>query len=68
MRAAIEGAVFANYQGDPFKITASFGVTAVPADKVKDLDLNAFTRLADQALYRAKSEGRNCVFRGSMLD
>ena len=42
---------------DPISVTASFGVAASGADQSFD---DAF-RQADQALYLAKSRGRNCV-------
>ena len=42
---------------DPLPITASFGVAASDADQTFE---DAF-RKADQALYLAKSRGRNCV-------
>jgi diguanylate cyclase (GGDEF)-like protein len=42
---------------DPLRITASFGVAASSADQSFE---DAF-RQADQALYLAKSRGRNCV-------
>jgi diguanylate cyclase (GGDEF)-like protein len=42
---------------DPLAITASFGVAAAEADQTFE---DAF-RQADQALYLAKSRGRNCV-------
>jgi diguanylate cyclase len=42
---------------DPLPITASFGVASSDADQTFE---DAF-RKADQALYLAKSRGRNCV-------
>ena len=42
---------------DPLPITASFGVAASHADQSFE---DAF-RQADEALYLAKSRGRNCV-------
>lgn len=66
VRTAIEAASFMGAEGKEFKITASFGVASAPATDVTDI--NAFTRSADQALYRAKADGRNRVFRASMLD
>ena len=46
---------------DPLPITASFGVAASHADQNFE---DAF-RQADQALYLAKSRGRNCVVAAS---
>jgi diguanylate cyclase (GGDEF)-like protein len=42
---------------DPLPITASFGVAASQADQ----SFEAVFRQADQALYLAKSRGRDCV-------
>lgn len=47
------------YNGQSINVTVSLGVTGT--DSVKDQDLNAFFKLADQALYNAKACGRNCV-------
>lgn len=44
---------------DNVKVTASFGVSSLKADNGENID-TLFKR-ADQALYKAKSEGRNCV-------
>ena len=46
-------------------LTASLGVAVFPHDSVKEVD--DLIRLADDALYRAKAEGRNrvCVADGS---
>jgi diguanylate cyclase (GGDEF)-like protein len=58
LRAAIEN-LDVKFDGQPIRFTASFGVavdspcgTSSPQDLVNE---------ADKALYRAKSEGRNCV-------
>ncbi|MDH6268851.1 diguanylate cyclase (GGDEF)-like protein [Rhizobium sp. SG_E_25_P2] len=44
--------------GLPNGVTASFGVTML---EERDMSIEATLERADQALYRAKSEGRNCV-------
>jgi diguanylate cyclase (GGDEF)-like protein len=41
------------------QITASFGVSMFAADA--DDDLDALIKRADEALYKAKNDGRNCV-------
>ena len=44
--------------GAELKISASFGVTVSDrSEQVPDV----FVRVADEALYRAKASGRNCV-------
>lgn len=44
--------------GTELFVSASFGVTvSVPSER----DPNLFVRVADEALYRAKATGRNCV-------
>lgn len=42
---------------DPVSVSASVGVTVFPHD---DQDPDALLRHADQAMYRAKQEGKNC--------
>jgi len=44
---------------DPLHMTVSIGVASFPDDRVQSSD--SFVSLADQALYRAKNEGRNLV-------
>ena len=44
--------------GAELRVSASFGVTVSdPSER----DPNVFVRVADQALYQAKADGRNCV-------
>ncbi len=56
IRAAIANASF-NYKEQPISITLSVGVTEFKTGD--DLEV-AFAR-ADEALYAAKSGGRNCI-------
>jgi len=56
IRAAIANASF-NYKEQPISITLSVGVTCFNTND--DLE-TAFAR-ADEALYAAKSGGRNCI-------
>ena len=58
IRAQVEKQAFCPTQG-PLSITASVGVAAYPADGVETVE-DFFAR-ADDALYRAKAEGRNRV-------
>lgn len=59
IRASIAGAAF-NYKEEPLSITLSIGITEFNADD--DIE-SAFAR-ADNALYQAKSSGRNCTRTG----
>jgi two-component system cell cycle response regulator len=59
LRELIESQLFAATRGRPIRLTTSIGVSAFPGfgvESVEDLLANA-----DQALYRAKSDGRNRV-------
>ena len=58
IRVLIESHPFCPAQG-PLSITVSVGVAAFPAEGVETIE-NLFAR-ADDALYRAKAEGRNAV-------
>lgn len=64
MRVAIESAPVHTSAGD-VPVTASFGVTSY--DGRSSADVTGLLRLADAALYRAKSLGRNCVERASRM-
>jgi diguanylate cyclase (GGDEF)-like protein len=50
---------FADPGQDPIHLTVSIGLASFPDDRVHSAD--SFVSLADQALYRAKNEGRNLV-------
>jgi len=50
---------FADPGTDPIPLTVSIGLASFPDERVQGAD--AFVALADQALYRAKNEGRNLV-------
>jgi diguanylate cyclase (GGDEF)-like protein len=59
VRRQVEGARLANdARGRALKVTSSFGVAAFPEDAGGPAEL---ARCADEALYRAKSGGRNRV-------
>jgi diguanylate cyclase (GGDEF)-like protein len=50
---------FADPGEDPLHLTVSIGLATFPDDRIHSAD--SFVSLADQALYRAKNEGRNLV-------
>lgn len=47
------------YEGKCIRVTASLGVVGI--NSVTNESLDYFLKRADQALYRAKSDGRNCI-------
>ena len=59
IRCAIADHQFGDGQNHTGKITASIGVAMIPHSVPISFDM--IYRLADQALYGAKSNGRNCV-------
>jgi diguanylate cyclase (GGDEF)-like protein len=60
LRVAIE-AVCVPYGQDRVHVTASIGIASSTTLKKTALSIETLLDLADQALYRAKQEGRNCV-------
>jgi two-component system, cell cycle response regulator len=59
LRRRIANHDFADPGSEPLKLTVSIGLASFPDERVAGAD--AFVTLADQALYRAKNEGRNLV-------
>ncbi|KAE8753391.1 diguanylate cyclase [Paraburkholderia madseniana] len=59
MRSAIAQTPVSSGHGDPFTVTASFGVACCEAPGTADVE--QLFKLADNLLYRAKKSGRNCV-------
>lgn len=57
MRRAVEDHVYEQQTSTPLKVTVSIGMTDLGPD---DSFASALKR-ADEALYKAKSMGRNCV-------
>lgn len=59
LRAAVESKIF-EVCGETLSVTASFGVATT--DRIEGpLSVEALLSAADQALYRSKQNGRNCV-------
>lgn len=62
IRSAIEGTPIALADGKEIRVTASLGVASLPPEKISGSgDDTELTRIADQALYHAKENGRNRV-------
>jgi diguanylate cyclase (GGDEF)-like protein len=59
LRKRVEGKNFAE-SGDPLRITISIGVAAASV-KGENTEPESLIAQADEALYRAKNEGRNRV-------
>jgi diguanylate cyclase (GGDEF)-like protein len=59
VRSKIAGRDFAPAGEEPLQLTVSIGLAGFPNERVTSAD--TFIALADQALYRAKDEGRNRV-------
>ncbi len=59
VRSRVQNRDFADPGDDPVRVTISIGLASFPDDRVHSAD--SFVSLADQALYRAKNEGRNLV-------
>jgi two-component system, cell cycle response regulator len=59
LRLRVMGRDFADPGEDPLHLTVSIGLASFPDDRIHSAD--SFVSLADQALYRAKNEGRNLV-------
>jgi two-component system, cell cycle response regulator len=59
LRRRIAARDFAEPGEDPVRMTVSIGLAAFPDDRLQSAE--SFVALADQALYRAKNEGRNLV-------
>src|SRR6266576_1108686 len=59
VRSRVQNRDFADPGDDPVHVTISIGLASFPDDRIHSAD--SFVSLADQALYRAKNEGRNLV-------
>jgi diguanylate cyclase (GGDEF)-like protein len=59
VRGKIAARNFAPSGEEPLRLTVSIGLAGFPNERVTSAD--SFLALADQALYRAKNEGRNLV-------
>ncbi len=60
IRTAIESAEFC-VESQSAKVTTSIGVAVFPDPKERIRNMDEFLKLADDALYVAKQDGRNCV-------
>ena len=59
LRIRVQARDFADPGENPLYMTVSIGLASFPDERVSSAE--AFVALADQALYRAKNEGRNLV-------
>src|SRR5690348_2508150 len=59
LRRRVAGHDFADPGADALSLTVSIGLASFPDERVTSAE--SFVALADQALYRAKNEGRNLV-------
>ena len=59
VRRRVEARDFAEPGGAPLHLTVSIGIAGYPNERVTNAD--GFVALADQALYRAKDQGRDLV-------
>lgn len=64
IRRSVEEFVFEMRQGAPVRLTVSTGVAGFPRDGASR---EALLDVADKAMYRAKSMGRNCVCQATDL-
>lgn len=64
IRRSIESHIFLTDDGLDVRLTASLGYACYPIDTQSKLEL---LELADQAMYRGKEEGKNCVFRATAI-
>jgi len=58
IRQIVAGEPF-EYEGDRFTVTVSIGLSTLSGED--EMEPSAFIKLADENLYRAKRNGRNCV-------
>ena len=61
LRQAINGATISLGSNEEISVTASFGVTTIQFDTGSSHSINHMISDADNAMYRAKQEGRNRV-------
>ncbi|MBT3361328.1 MAG: diguanylate cyclase [Rhodospirillales bacterium] len=61
IRAAIEATPIILEGGGEIRVTASLGVASATLDSASDISETALVKVADEALYRAKQNGRNRV-------
>jgi diguanylate cyclase (GGDEF)-like protein len=61
LRATLNNRKFKTDQGQLIHVTASYGIATFPDDSKEKIDL---MRFADEAMYQAKDEGRDCIKAG----
>jgi diguanylate cyclase (GGDEF)-like protein len=65
IRRTVEETLFEASDGTPIRLSISIGVATFP-DHSRDRE--SLLDLADKAMYRAKSRGRNCVCSAADLE
>ena len=59
IKDTIEKTTFNSFNDSGLKITASIGISCATEDKIS---FESLYKAADEALYEAKRNGRNCIF------
>jgi len=59
IKDTVENSIFTNLNSSDFQVTASIGITCASANKTS---FESLYKAADEALYEAKKNGRNCIY------
>ena len=59
--AVVENHEFRDEEYNRYRVTASFGVSTKDGTSEDDLGKNEMIKMADEALYEAKAQGRNRI-------
>ena len=62
LRVSMQSLSIEHKASDSHILTMSFGVSSNATEKIKHLSWESVLKEADDQLYRAKSEGKNCVY------